>query len=241
MAFCGNCGASITQGNGFCGNCGKQVISSPSESNVAAGAPTHSDGSGNAGWAPVNAQQVSSPAPAPRSDALTWSAVANEKPQIGGWNSVPTQPVMAAAPNSGQGWSGAAVPANGAVPPAISSATGTGLTRNIAGALAYSLGIVTGVLFLVLEPYRRDRFVRFHALQSIFYFVFAVAFSIAWSIVVGILMSISGWVLVVSFPLRMIISLAMFGLWLYLMFQAYNEREFRIPILGAIAGKQAQS
>jgi uncharacterized membrane protein len=115
------------------------------------------------------------------------------------------------------------------------------LTRNIAGALAYSLGIITGVLFLVLEPYRNDRFVRFHALQSIFYFVFAVAFSIAWSIVVGILMNISGWVLVVSFPLRMIISLGMFGLWLYLMFQAYNDREFRIPILGAIASKQAQS
>ena len=241
MAFCGNCGASIAQGNGFCGSCGKQVINSASESNIAAGTPTHSQTSVNAGWASVNVQQVPSSAPAPRPDALTWSAVANEKPQSGGWNSVPTQPVIATAPDSGQGWSGAAVPPNGVVSPAMPSAMGTGLTRNIAGALAYSLGIITGVLFLVLEPYRRDRFVRFHAFQSIFYFVFAVAFSIAWSIVVGILMSISGWVLVVSFPLRMIISLAMFGLWLYLMFQAYNEREFRIPILGAIAEKQAQS
>lgn len=240
MAFCGHCGASIAQGNGFCGSCGKQVINSASESNLAAGTPTHSDTSGNAAWASVNAQQVPSPAPAARPDTLTWSEVTNEKTQSG-WNSVPTQPAMAAAPNSGQGWSGSAVPPNGVVSPAMSSASGTGLTRNIAGALAYSLGIITGVLFLVLEPYRRDRFVRFHAFQSILYFVFAVAFSIAWSIVVGILMSISGWVLVVSFPLRMIISLAMFGLWLYLMFQAYNEREFRIPILGAIAGKQAQS
>ncbi len=121
----------------------------------------------------------------------------------------------------------------------MSAAAGTGLTRNIAGALAYSLGIITGILFMVLEPYRRDRFVRFHAMQSILYFVFAVAFSIAWSIVVGILMNISGWVFVVAFPIRLIISLAMFGLWLYLMYQAYNDREFRIPILGAIASKQA--
>jgi uncharacterized membrane protein len=118
-------------------------------------------------------------------------------------------------------------------------AAGTGLTRNIAAALAYSLGIITGILFLVLEPYRRDRLVRFHAMQSILYFVFAVAFRIAWSIVVGSLANISGWVLLVAFPLRLIISIAMFGLWLYLMYQAYNEREFRIPILGAIASKQA--
>jgi uncharacterized membrane protein len=69
--------------------------------------------------------------------------------------------------------------------------------------------------------------------------VFAVTFSIAWSIIVGILMHISGWIFVVAFPIRLIISLAMFGLWLYVMYQAYNEREFRIPILGAIASKQA--
>lgn len=113
------------------------------------------------------------------------------------------------------------------------------LTPNIAGALAYSLGIITGILFLVLEPYRRDRFVRFHAMQSILYFVAAVAFNILWRIMVGILMSISGWIALVSLPIRMLISLCLFGFWLFLMFQAYNQREFRIPILGAIAAKQA--
>lgn len=133
------------------------------------------------------------------------------------------------------------MPPGAAAAPAMAATAGTGLTRNVAGALTYSLGIIAGILFLVLEPYRRDRFVRFHAFQSIFYFVFAVAFSIAWSIVVGTLMNISGWVLLVAFPLRMIIRLAMFGLWLFLIYQAYNEREFRIPILGAIASKQAQS
>ena len=121
------------------------------------------------------------------------------------------------------------------------AAAGTGLTPNIAGALAYSLGIITGILFLVLEPYRRDRFVRFHAMQSILYFVAAVAFRILWSIVVGMLIRISGWIAVVSIPIRLLISLCLFGLWLFLMFQAYNRREFRLPILGAIAAKQAGS
>jgi len=119
------------------------------------------------------------------------------------------------------------------------AAAGTGITPNIAGALAYSLGIITGILFLVLEPYRRDRFVRFHAMQSILYFVAAVAFNILWSIMIGILMSISGWIAFISFPIRMLISLGLFGLWLFLMFQAYNQREFSLPILGAIAKKQA--
>lgn len=237
MAFCGNCGASISQGNGFCGSCGKQVGSS--QPSAVSAAPASASGAGRAGWAPVSAQQAM-PDPSSQPQATSWSAVANQPSQPGGWNSVPSQPTAAPAPNPVEGWSAAGTAPGAAAAPAIASSAGTGLTRNIAGALAYSLGIITGVLFLVLEPYRSDRFVRFHALQSIFYFVFAVAFSIAWSIVVGILMNISGWVLVVSFPLRMIISLGMFGLWLYLMFQAYNEREFRIPILGAIASKQAQ-
>jgi len=240
MTFCGNCGASMTQANGFCGSCGKQV-NAASDPDVAAAAPAQAVSSGSAGWAPVSTQQTPPPAPAQRPDAMSWSSVPNGNPQNSGWNSVPNQSTTTTASNSGQGWSGAAVQPGAAAAPVMTSTAGTGLTRNIAGALAYSLGIITGILFLVLEPYRRDRFVRFHAFQSIFYFVFAVAFSIAWSIVIGMLMSVSGWVLVVAFPVRMIIRLAMFGLWLYLMFQAYNDREFRIPVLGAIARKQAHS
>jgi uncharacterized membrane protein len=111
----------------------------------------------------------------------------------------------------------------------------------MAGALAYSLGIITGVLFLVLEPYRRDRFVRFHAMQSILYFVAAVAFGIVWRIMVGLLMSISGWLALATVPIRLLISLGLFCLWFFLMYQAYSGREFSIPILGPIAKKQADS
>ncbi|MGC1424769.1 MAG: hypothetical protein WA815_20605 [Terracidiphilus sp.] len=230
MAFCGQCGAPLSEGTTFCGSCGKQA-------SLAAQPVTDQPAdSGGAGWTSVSSQPLAAPVSPQRPDALAWSPVANQPAQSAGWNSVPAQSA-GAAPNSGQNWS--PPPPDAAPVPAMSAAAGTGLTRNIAGALAYSLGIITGILFMVLEPYRRDRFVRFHAMQSILYFVFAVAFSIGWSIVVGILMNISGWVFVVAFPIRLIISLAMFGLWLYLMYQAYNDREFRIPILGAIASKQA--
>ena len=63
---------------------------------------------------------------------------------------------------------------------------------NLAAALSYALGFITGILFLVLEPYKNNRFVRFHAIQSIIFSVACVAFSIVWSIIVGILVSIAG-------------------------------------------------
>jgi uncharacterized membrane protein len=245
MAFCGNCGASLTQATGFCGVCGKPV-GTPTQT-VTSQTPAPPASTPAAGWTPVASQ------PAPISSAAPsggWSPSPSQPQQSASWTPTPPPPAASSQP-ANPGWSSpaAGAPATnwnsagsqsiGAAAPAMVAAAGTGLTPNIAGALSYSLGIITGILFLVLEPYRRDRFVRFHAMQSILYFVAAVAFNIVWSIMVGFLLSISGWIAFVSFPIRMLISLAMFGLWLFLMFQAYNQREFSIPILGAIAKQQA--
>lgn len=116
---------------------------------------------------------------------------------------------------------------------------GTGLTMNLAAALSYALGAITGVLFLVLDPYKANRFVRFHAMQSVLFSAACVIFSIVWSIGVGILVGIAGfWVLTIDVPLRLLIGLGIFVFWLYLMFQAYSQREFRIPFIGDIAAKQ---
>ena len=67
---------------------------------------------------------------------------------------------------------------------APAAAAGSGLTPNVAGALAYLLGFITGVLFLVIDPFKNDRFVRFHAFQSIFFNVLWIVFWILWTIVV---------------------------------------------------------
>jgi uncharacterized membrane protein len=236
MAFCGKCGAALARETGFCGSCGAAITPARPE-------PVSSAGEAVAGWASVN--------PASQAPAPSWSPVANQQSQSAEWNHVQGQAATAAATPAAQGWNampGSAPGATPAPPPPSSAvaapsmvATGTGLTPNLAGALAYSLGIITGVLFLVLEPYRRDRFVRFHAMQSILYFVVAVAFGIAWRIMVGILMSFSGWIALASVPIRLLISLGMFCLWLFLMYQAYSGREFSIPVLGGIARKQADS
>ena len=117
-------------------------------------------------------------------------------------------------------------------------AASSGLASNSAAALAYVLGLITGIVFLVLEPYKRDRFVRFHAMQSILFCAAAIVFSIAWNIVWGILFSISGSLIFIDVPLRLVISLGLFLFWLFVMYQAYSQREYRIPIIGAIAAKQ---
>ena len=125
----------------------------------------------------------------------------------------------------------AAQPAN--IQPAAS-----GLTSNVAAALAYILGFITGIIFLVIEPYKHDRFVRFHAMQSILYSACGIVFRIGWSILVSALVDVSGWAALVLVPVGLVISLALFGFWIFLMYQAYSNREFRIPIIGAIAAKQ---
>ena len=126
-----------------------------------------------------------------------------------------------------------------AQPAPVNTAAGSGaLASNVAGALAYLLGFITGIIFLVLDPYKSDRFVRFHAMQSILFSAACVAFSIAWSIAVNVLVTISAWTALALTPVGLLISLGFFLFWLYLMYQAYSRREFRIPVIGAIAAKQ---
>lgn len=151
------------------------------------------------------------------------------KPASGSPQAVPmTQPLNAGA-------SAAGVQSTVAI---NSQTAGTAMAPNLAGALAYILGFITGILFLVLEPYKRDRFVRFHAMQSILYSAAGIVFKIGWSILVGAVVDVAGWASLALVPVGLVISLGLFLFWLFLMYQAYSNREFRIPIIGAIAAKQ---
>ena len=100
----------------------------------------------------------------------------------------------------------------------------TGLKKNTAGALTYVLGPITGVIFLILE---KDKFVRFHAMQSIVTFV--VLFVLQW--VLGLTI-----ILLILVPLVGIIS---FILWLVLIYKAWQGEEWEVPVLGKIARNMA--
>lgn len=119
----------------------------------------------------------------------------------------------------------------------VSDHTDTGLPQNIAGALAYVLGPLTGVLFLVLE--KENRFVRFHAAQSIAIGLIMVALSIALSIVAGMLafVPVLGWI--AMFLLSVVIGLGSLVLWVALMWRAYLDAMWELPLAGAFARKFA--
>ena len=105
----------------------------------------------------------------------------------------------------------------------LGSATSTGLSPNVAGALAYLLGPLTGILFLVLE--KENRFVRFHAAQSVLVSIAMVVLSIALTVLNSILaiIPILGWI--VGILLTLVVGLGTFVLWLLLMFQAFQGKE----------------
>ena len=109
---------------------------------------------------------------------------------------------------------------------------------NVAGALCYLVGFITGIIFMVLEPYSKKPFVRFHAFQSILFSVAWIALSIALSIVFAIL-GLASHMWLIFLPLRMLIGFLGLVLWLYCMYKAYNREWFQLPIVGPIALKQS--
>jgi uncharacterized membrane protein len=113
--------------------------------------------------------------------------------------------------------------------------TATGLTDNVAGALAY-VTIIPAIVFLILEPYNRKRFIRFHSFQCIF---FAIAWTALWIVLAFIgHIPLLGWATVLLWPL---ISLAGFILWLIMVLKAYQGQMFKLPVIGDMAEKQAGS
>ena len=130
--------------------------------------------------------------------------------------------------------------ASSQTPPAAQiGAAAPGLTENMACALCYLVGLITGILFLVLQPYSQNRTVRFHAFQSIFLHVGAIAVFLGVALATAILRLIPFVGVLLSFVLYPLISLGFFVLWIMLMYKAYNNERWVLPIIGPLAEKQA--
>ena len=100
---------------------------------------------------------------------------------------------------------------------------------NIASALCYLLLGVTGVLLLYLEPYNSNRRVRFHAFQAIFLNLAIIIFWVGFSFVgKGVALLISP-----------VFLLACLGLWLVLIWAAWQNERLVLPVIGPMAEKQA--
>jgi uncharacterized membrane protein len=119
-------------------------------------------------------------------------------------------------------------------PPARSAqAAAGGLTDNVAGMLAY-VTIIPAIIFLIVEPYNRSRFVRFHAFQSIFFAIAWTALWIALSFVAHI--PFLGWLTILIWPL---VGLAGLVIWLVLLLKANQGQMWKLPVIGDMAEKQA--
>ncbi|HYR07308.1 MAG TPA: DUF4870 domain-containing protein [Longimicrobium sp.] len=116
-----------------------------------------------------------------------------------------------------------------------STGSTTGLSDNVAGALAYVLGPITGIAFLVME--KESRFVRFHAMQSVLVGVVLIIVNFVMNVFNAVLVRIPliGWLFALG--LVMVVGLASLVLWLALMYAAYRGQEWELPVIGAEARK----
>jgi len=100
----------------------------------------------------------------------------------------------------------------------------TGLDENVAGLLCYVLGWISGLVFFLLE--QENKFVRFHAIQSILVFG-----------VLNIAGMVLGWIPVIGW----VLGVLGFVLWVILMIRAYQGVKFKLPWSGNLAEKWAES
>ena len=105
--------------------------------------------------------------------------------------------------------------------------TSTGMEQNLEGLLCYVIGWVTGIIFLILE--KDNKFVRFHAIQSIVVFG---AFTVL--AVIFYYIPHNWWIL------KLLLGIFAFILWIVLMVKAYSGQMYKLPIAGDIAEKNSK-
>ncbi len=102
--------------------------------------------------------------------------------------------------------------------------TALGVGENIEGLLCYVLGFITGVVFLVLE--KENKFVRFHAMQSLATFL-----------PLFVILIVVGWIPFIGWVVSLLITPLGLILWLLLMYKAFRGERFKLPIVGDFAEK----
>jgi uncharacterized membrane protein len=110
-------------------------------------------------------------------------------------------------------------------------------------ALTYLLGFVTGIIFLYLEPYNQDEFVRFHARQSIGFSVGVIAVQVVFAVFIGIMHEVSSGLAGLLGLVEFLVNLGLAVFWLFLMYKAYSGERYRIPelsnVIDQVAGPNA--
>lgn len=119
--------------------------------------------------------------------------------------------------------------------PAAAALPAQGLADNVAGMLAY-VTFIPAIVFLVLAPYNRNRFVRFHSFQCLFFTLAVFAIHVALSI-----LTVVPFLALITLPLHALVSLAAFAIWIVLLVKANQGQMYKLPYIGDLAEKQASA
>jgi uncharacterized membrane protein len=103
----------------------------------------------------------------------------------------------------------------------------SGLSDNAAGALAY-VTLIPAIIFLIVEPYNKNSYVRFHSWQSIFLGIAAFAVQIVLSVI-----PVIGWIII---PFVLVAFLVV---WIIVLLKALKGERYKLPVIGPLAEKQA--
>ena len=109
--------------------------------------------------------------------------------------------------------------------------TSTGIQPNVAGLLSYVLGFITGIVFFLIE--KENKFVRFHAIQSMITFGGFFVLSLMISVVFGFAPQM-------SWGINSLLGVLQLVVWIVLMIKAYQGEFFKLPVIGDIAEKQVK-
>jgi len=124
--------------------------------------------------------------------------------------------------------------------PTPASPASGGMADNTAGMLAY-ITIIPSIIFLLMEPYNKNKFVRFHAFQNLF---FAIALTVLWIgiMILGFVLDIIpilGWIL--HLLLMAVLGFGGLIVWVMLLIKANKGEKWKLPVIGDMAEKQANS
>jgi uncharacterized membrane protein len=120
----------------------------------------------------------------------------------------------------------------------VAGKSSTGLDANVAALLAYLFSWVSGLIFLVVE--KENRFVRFHAMQSVLLGAAAMLCFFGLSVITSMMAFMSLTLATIFSLLGSLIGLAFFAITIVCMIKAYQSQQFRLPIIGDIAARNAK-
>ena len=108
------------------------------------------------------------------------------------------------------------------------------LSENLLGAMTY-FTFLPALAFLLLDPYRKNSFLRYHSVQCLLFWLVSMAATVLVRLLVWLLMFIPIVGPLFEGLLVTIAALAALFTWIVLLVKAFQGERFRLPVIGDLA------